>query len=167
MPRVSPKSALNNLLASSLEWCQIEYRYRCYFSHSLIYNVKKLFQFLYNSFKAVKYGKMIHQINYDVIMVLAPKKTLWIYFLDLDLKTRHVWVAFDTFSSISIIEWKEKERKDKNLVKGYLDKIKNNIIKLKNTNNYVINHPLSINWLFVAEALLCLEKHVLYTFKTN
>lgn len=53
---------------------------------------------------------------------------------------------------------KRKERKDKNIVKGYLDKIKNNIIKLKNTNNYVINHSLSINWLFVAEALLCLEK---------
>lgn len=40
---------------------------------------------------------------------------------------------------------KRKERKDKNIVKGYLDKIKNNIIKLKNTNNYVINHSLSIN----------------------
>lgn len=59
---------------------------------------------------------------------------------------------------------KRKERKDKNIVKGYLDKIKNNIIKLKNTNNYVINHSLSINWLFVAEALLCLEKNMSYTF---
>lgn len=46
-----------------------------------------MFNFLNNSFKAVTYGKTILQTNYDVMIVLAQKKTLWNHLPDLGLKT--------------------------------------------------------------------------------
>lgn len=41
-----------------------------------INNAKTLFHFLRNSFKAINYGGIFHQINYDGIMVLYQKDTL-------------------------------------------------------------------------------------------
>lgn len=49
---------------------------------------QKLYNFLHNSFQAVKYGLKIIQINNDVIIVLETKKTLWNHLLDLDIKSK-------------------------------------------------------------------------------
>lgn len=56
-----------------------------YFPHGLIKIVNNLSLFLQNSFKSIKYGENIIQIN-DDMMVLAPKKRPWNHLLVLDLK---------------------------------------------------------------------------------
>lgn len=60
------KQALDPLLKMMSNWILVSELH----IHDLILNVKKVFHFLYNSFK-VKYGE-IQQISYDVMIVLAP-----------------------------------------------------------------------------------------------